>query len=358
MTSSQPHTRSPLDGAAQGGNDLPERSGGWVIAKASLGEYDSRCLRWEERPVPPPVRGQVLVRTTLLSIDPTTRNWLKLDPESMYIPLAVGDVMIGAAFGVVVGSADPDFSVGDRVTGMWGWEQYSVVDSNRLEKRSDGAQVPDTAYLSIFSHIGRAAAIGLYEIARVRPTDTVVVSGAAGATGAIAVQIAKERGCRVVALAGGPEKCGYVTDRLEADCAIDYKAEDVSSRLAEECPEGIDVYFDNVGGPILDAVLANMATGCRIALCGAMSQYNIATPDDAYGVTNLPMLLFKRARIEGYVVPDYAAEMPRIDAALHELYTNGTLTVREHIVEGLASAPEAVQLLFSGENKGKLLVRI
>ncbi|WP_139278531.1 NADP-dependent oxidoreductase [Rhodococcoides fascians] len=358
LTSPQPNVEAPPTVDCIAGQDFPNRSGGWVIAKASTGVYDPTCLRWAERAVPTPRPGQVTVRTTLLSVDPTTRNWLKLDPNSMYIPLAVGDVMIGAATGVVVATADPAFSIGDHVGGMWGWEQYSTVETARLEKHIASDQIPDSAYLSIFSHIGRAAAIGLYEIARISKNDTVVVSGAAGATGSIAVQIAKDRGCRVVALAGGPDKCRYVTDDLGVDCAIDYKSDDVAFRLAEACPLGIDVYFDNVGGPILDAVLDNMATGCRIALCGAMSQYNIAGPGDAYGIINLPNLLFKRAKIQGFVVPDFAADMSRIDAILTRLYADGTLSVREHIVEGLAAAPEAVQLLFSGENTGKLLVRV
>ena len=198
----------------------------------------------------------------------------------------------------------------------------------------------------------------MLEVGQTKPSDTVVVSGAAGATGSIAVQLAKNLGCRVIAITGGHEKCTYVVDELKADFAIDYKSEDVSARLAELSPMGVDVYFDNVGGPVLDAVLANMAVGCRIALCGAMSQYNLASPERVHGLKNLPMLLFKRAKIEGYVVPDFAAVMPRIDGTLRDLYFEGSLRLREHVLDGLESAPEGVRLLFSGENEGKLMVRV
>ncbi|MET4538649.1 NADPH-dependent curcumin reductase CurA [Arthrobacter bambusae] len=334
------------------------RSSCWVIAKASLGEYDPSCLRREERLIGAPAKGEVIVKTMLMSLDPTTRNWLTLKPELMFIPLAVGDVMVGSGLGTVVASADPGFAVGDLVTGMWGWEEYSKVTGTWLEKHSAASLIPATAYLSLFSHVGRAAAIGILEVAQTRPADTVVVSGAAGATGSIAVQLAKRLGCKVIAIAGGQEKCTYTVDKLKADFAIDYKSEDVCVRLAELCPSGVNVYFDNVGGPVLDAVLVNMAVGCRIALCGAMSQYNLASPEQVHGIKNLPMLLFKRAKIEGYVVPDFAAVMQRFDDALRDLYSEGTLELREHVLKGLDSAPEGVRLLFSGENQGKLIVRI
>lgn len=358
MINSSSKTISVANDSIQDTDGNAIRSKGWVIAKPSLGEYDPSCLRLEERPVRSMANGEVIVKTVLMSLDPTTRNWLTLKPEFMYIPLAVGDVMIGFGLGTVIASADPGFAVGDLVTGMWGWEEYSIVGATWLEKHNAGSSIPDTAYLSLFSHVGRAAAIGLLEIAQTKPSDTVVVSGAAGATGSVAVQLAKSLGCRVIAIAGGHEKSTYTVDELKADFAIDYKSEDVSARLTQLSPSGVDVYFDNVGGTVLDAVLANMAVGCRIALCGAMSQYNLSSPELAHGVKNLPMLLFKRAKIEGYVVPDYAPVMSRIDRTLRELFSEGSLKLREHVLNGLESAPDGVRLLFSGENEGKLIVRL
>ncbi|WP_345750863.1 NADP-dependent oxidoreductase [Microbacterium rhizophilus] len=334
---------------------IPPTSGAWVVDHAALGEYSPDCLRWEERPVTAP-DGGVLVRTILLSIDPTTRNWLTLDRSKQFIPFGVGDVMIGSALGVVHVSDHPGFREGDIVTGLWGWSEYAAADPALLERHDDDA-IPDEAFLSVFSHIGRAAAIGLLEIAALRPGDVVVVSGAAGATGSLAVQIAAARGHRVVAIAGGAEKCAYARS-IGADAAIDHRSDDVAARLREECPDGIDVYFDNLGGATLDAVLATMAVGCRIALCGAMSQYDLADPDDAYGVKNLPQLLWHRARIQGYVVPDYAARYAEFDRVLLDLWRSGALTARADMLDGLQSAPEAVSRNLDGRNRGKLMVRV
>ncbi len=334
------------------------RNQSWVIAKPSRGEYSSDCLRWEESEVAPLGDGEVLVRTLLLSLDPTSRNWLKLDPDSTYLPLAVGGVMIGSAVGVVEQSRANGFSPGDLVQGLWGWELYSKVAPALLERIDPPAGVPLDAYMSIFSHVGRAAVMGMLEVGALMPTDVVVVSGAAGATGSLAAQIAKAHGCRVVGIAGGGDKRRLLLETFKLDGAIDYKSEDVGGALAREFPEGIDVYFDNVGGPILDAVLANMAVGARIVICGAMSQYDLADPKDAYGCRNLPLMLFKRARMEGFVVPQFANRYAEFDAVLHHLFAQGKLLNRSHIVQGLEQAPEALKLLLTGRNEGKLMVRV
>lgn len=230
-----------------------------------------------------------------------------------------------------------------------------------MEKIEADGRIPLEAQLSIFSHVGRAAAMGLLKIGALKPTDTVVVSGAAGATGSLAAQIAKAYGCRVIGIAGGQAKCRFLKDELKLDAVIDYKTEETGPALSRLCPDGVDLYFDNVGGALLDEVLFRMAIGCRIVICGAMSQYDLASPNDAYGYKNLPQLIYRQARIEGFVVPQYTDrmdELDEIDTLLKKLYTEGKILNRAHIVEGLQQAPEALKLIFSGRNNGKLIVRI
>ncbi|WP_030255764.1 NADP-dependent oxidoreductase [Streptomyces violens] len=330
----------------------------WIVAEPALGAYDPKCLQWEEREVPEVREGHVLIRTKLLSIDPTSRNWLKLDPATTYIPIAVGDVMIGAAVGEVVESRAEGFEPGDLVSGMWGWEEYSLATPEYLQRHDRDDRIPDEAYVSVFSHIGRAAAFGLMEIGRLKSSDTVVVSAAAGATGSIAVQLAKAKGCRVIGIAGGEHKCRYVVEDLGADDAIDYRAVDVREALAEKCPQGVDLFFDNVGGAVLDAVLANMAWNCRIVVCGAMSQYDLPNPDAAYGCTNLHLLMYKCARMEGFVAGAYTGRYAEFDDILRPLYIDGSIVARSHIVDGLDKAPESISLLLDGKNNGKLMVRV
>lgn len=333
------------------------RNRSWIIASPSTDKYDPKCLQLEDRDVPALQPGRVVVRTRLLSVDPTTRNWLKLDPDMLYLPLAVGDPMVGVAVGVIVESDVDGFAPGDLVSGLWTWQEYAIADPSLLEKITPQTDIPEDAYLSVFTHVGRAAAIGILEVGALTPSDVVVVSGAAGATGALAVQIAKANGCRVIGIAGGTEKCRFVAE-IGADAVIDYKSENLHRRLATLCPDGIDLFFDNVGGPVLDAVLANMANGCRIVACGAISQYDLASPADAYGVRNLPLLLFKNARIEGFVVPKYADRLPEFDAVLLDLFTSGRLRPRSHIVEGIENAADALSMLFDGRNSGKLMVKV
>jgi hypothetical protein len=264
--------------------------------------------------------------------------------------------MLGAAVGVVEESQPPSFTKGDLVQGMWGWELYSKVRPGLL-KRIQPADIPLEAFLSIFSHVGHAAAAGLIEVGALKPTDTVVVSGAAGATGSLAAQIAKALGARVIGIAGGEVKCRLLIDTFKLDGAINYKAGDLGVALSKECPQGVDLFFDNVGGPVLDAVLANMAMGARIVICGAMSQYNLTDPKDAYGCKNLPLMLFRRARMEGFLGSAGGREA-EFEALLHRLYAEGKLLNRSHVIDGLENAPQALKLLLTGQNDGKLMVRV
>lgn len=330
----------------------------WVINYPSRGEYNPDCLRLEERAMRALENNEILVKTFLISLDPTSRNWLKLEPSSTFLPLAVGDVMIGQAVGIVEKSNSPDFAPGELVKGLWGWENYSVANPMYLEKIPKSTTVPLEAYLSIFSHVGRAAALGLFEVGKLKPNDVVVVSGAAGATGSLAAQMAKAQGNRVIGIAGSDEKTDILINEFGLDAAINYKTENVRDALARHCPDGIDLYFDNVGGEILDAVLANMAVGCRIAICGAMSQYDLANEAAAYGCKNLPEVLFRRASIQGYVVPDFMQSMGQIDAILSGFYQSGKILHRSHVIEGLEAAPEALRHVLRGTNEGKLMVRV
>jgi NADPH-dependent curcumin reductase CurA len=333
-------------------------SRGWIVAKASRGVYSPDCLSWQERSVPELRQGQVLVKTNLLSLDPTSRNWLKLESHAQYLPIKIGDVMLGVGIGEVLATQSLRFAVGDLVTGMWGWEEYSVASQDYLERVTLQAGEPLESYLSVFSHVGRAAAIGLHEIGRLNATDEVLISGAAGATGGLAAQIAKANGNRVVGIAGGQKKCDALLSELHVDHAIDYKMQNVEAEIARLFPKGVDVFFDNVGGQTLDAVLAHMAIGCRIVICGAISQYDLADHASAYGCKNLPLLVFRQGRIEGFVVPQLQARMAEFDAILHRLYAEGKLKNRAHIVEGLENAPTALKMLFAGENDGKLMIKV
>lgn len=329
----------------------------WIVDHASRGKYWPDCLRLETRALPPLTDGSVRLRTVYLSLDPTNRNWLKLDPAQTYVPLAVGDVMLGQVLSVVEESRSPALSPGDVVAGLLGWETQSVVPATRVTKLD--CSVPLQTHLTIFSHIGRAAAMGLLEVGKLNQSDTVVISAAAGATGLIAAQLALARGAaRVVGIAGGDAKCRMLEEDVGLHGAIDYKSEDVAVALARECPAGVDLFFDNVGGAVLDAVLANMAMGARIVICGAISQYDLASPELAYGCRNLPLIMFRRARMEGFVVPQFEARYGEFDAILREHYHKGQIKSRAQIVQGLENAPAALELLLTGHNDGKLMVQV
>jgi hypothetical protein len=328
----------------------------WVIAQASRGKYQPDCLRLEERELPPLTEGSVRLRTIYISLDPTSRNWLKLDPSMTYLPLKVGDVMVGAVVSIVEESRSPALSAGDAVTGMLGWETHSVVPAAQLVKVS--RDVPLETHLTIFSHIGRAAAMGMLAVGALKSGDTVVVSAAAGATGSLAAQLAAAHGAIVVGIAGGEKKCRMLVEEFGLHGAIDYKSQDVSAALARECSSGVDLFFDNVGGPVLDAVLANLAVGARIVVCGAVSQYDLPNAASAYGCRNLPLLMFRRARMEGFVVPQFMDRYAEFDAILLDLYRSGRLKNRPQYIAGLEQAPAALGLLFNGQNEGKLIVQV
>ena len=332
-----------------------------VIARPALGAYSPDVLRLEKRPLGAPAEGEVLLRVLYLSLDPTNRNWLKLAPnntvyEKIGRNLAVGDVMVGEIIGQIEESRAPGWTQGEFVGCVAEWQDRAVVPATRLRKLDVHDGEPLTVHLTIFSHIGMAAMAGIRDVGKVQPGETVLVSAAAGATGSLAVGIAKSMGCRVIGIAGGTEKCALVTGSFGADAAIDYKSEDVGEALGRLAPEGIDVYYDNVGGPILDTVLMHMANGGRVAVCGVMADYDAG--EDRPGIKNMFQVLIRHLRIEGYLANHFNAKRERYFAELRGLLEKGAIHHREHLSHGLDSVPGQLELLFSGRNQGKLIVKL
>jgi len=309
---------------------------------------------YSEEPVSAPGDGELLVRVLYISLDPAMRGWMN-EGKSYIPPVAIGEVMRAVAVGRVIASKHPGFPVDAYVSGGIGVQEYARSDGRDLMV-IDRSAAPLPVYLSVLGLPGMTAYFGLLDIGRPREGETVVVSGAAGAVGSVVGQIARIKGCRVVGIAGGEEKCRYVVRELGFDAAIDYKAEDVRKRLKKECPAGVDVYFDNVGGDILDAVLAQLARGARIVICGAISKYNNTTP--AKVTDNYFSLLVNRVSITGMVVFDYVDRYGEAAAALAGWMAEGRLRSREDIVEGLDTFPETLLRLFSGENSGKLVLKV
>jgi hypothetical protein len=308
-----------------------------------------------ETAVPEAAEGEFLVRNLYLSLDPAMRVWM-VDVPSYIPPVGIGEVMRGACVGRVVESRHPDYDPGELVLGVFGWQDYAVSDGGgAVAVTKVPEEVPATMPLGVLGITSLTAYFGLKEIAEPRPGETVAVSGAAGATGSVVGQLAKIWGCTVVGIAGGREKCDWLTDELGFDGAIDYKAEKVSARMREICPGGLDVFWDNVGGEVLEAALANLAMGARIVLCGAISNYNAPEPT---GPRNYMNLLVRRARMEGFVVFDYLSRTDEAMAELVPLVMEGKIRHREDVRDGLEAAPDALVDLYSGDNRGKLLVKI
>jgi NADPH-dependent curcumin reductase CurA len=305
-----------------------------------------------EEPVADPGDGEVVVKNKYLSLDPAMRGWMN-EGRSYVPPVKIGEVMRAGATGEVVASNFAGLNPGDHVSGMLGAQEYATV-SGKAVTRVDPKLAPLAVWLNTLGMPGLTAYFGLLDIGKPEPGQTVVVSGAAGAVGSAVGQIAKIKGCRVVGIAGGPDKCRHVVEELGFDACIDYKSENVITELRQHCPDRIDVYFDNVGGEILDAALAQLALHARVVICGAISQYNATGA--RRGIENTSMLITRRGRMEGFIVLDYASRFAEAQSELAAMVHSGTLKHREHLVEGLENAPEALSLLFSGGNHGKTLV--
>lgn len=322
------------------------------LARRPVGMVRREDFEYVAAPAPEPGDGEVLVKIRYVSLDPAMRGWMN-EGKSYVPPVAIGEVMRAYALGRVVASRSPDVAVGDHVAGVLGVQEFAVASTNRVTK-VDPARAPLPVYLGTLGMPGMTAYFGLLDVGQAKEGETVVVSGAAGAVGQVVGQIAKIKGCRAVGIAGGPEKCEYVRS-LGFDAAIDYKHEDVKAALRQHCPRGVDVYFDNVGGEILDAVLTQLAMHARIVVCGAISQYNEAR---VTGPSNYLSLLVNRARMQGMVVFDYASRYGEAAREMAGWMAAGQLKSREDVVTGLEKFPDALAMLFKGENTGKLVLEI
>ena len=324
------------------------------LAQRPVGMVKRSDFEFVEAPVRAPEEGEVLVKILFLSLDPAMRGWMN-EGKSYIPPVGLGEVMRAGAAGIVVASKHPSFAVGDHVVGALGVQEYAISNGKGLVK-VDPKVAPLPVYLGTLGMPGMTAYFGILEVGQLKDGETVVVSGAAGAVGQVVGQIAKIKGCHVVGIAGGADKCRYITDELGFDAAIDYKAEDVKEALKRHCPKGIDVYFDNVGGDILDAALSRLAMHARIVICGAISQYNNTEP--VKGPSNYLSLLVNRASMKGMVVFDFAARYGEAVKEMAGWMKQGKLKSREDIAEGIENFPETLLKLFKGENTGKLVLKV
>ena len=323
---------------------LASRPSGWV---------SESNFRIEEAPVPSPREGEVLVKNLWLSLDPYMRGRMN-EGKSYAARQELGEVMIGGTVGEVVESKHPKFAKGDQVLGMLGWQQYGLSDGKGLNK-VDASRVPLSAYLGVLGMPGVTAWVGLLDICQPKAGETVVVSAASGAVGSVVGQIAKIKGCRAVGIAGGKQKCDYVVKELGFDACVDYKAGKLNDDLKAAVPDGVDCYFENVGGEILDAVLRRMNAFSRIAVCGLISQYNATEP---YGVKAIQSILTNRIKVQGFIVSDRMELWAKALPELAGWVAAGRIKYRETVTDGLENAPKAFVGLLKGENFGKQLVRI
>jgi len=324
----------------------------FTLAARPVGLPRPTDFQYAEEPVRQPGDGEVLIRNRYISLDPAMRGWMN-DRRSYVPPIKLGEVIRALALGEVVASNDPKLAPGDHVVGLFGVQEHATVAAKDATKVLPVAPLP--VFLSTLGMPGLTAYFGLLDVGKPQPGETVVVSGAAGAVGAVVGQIAKIKGCRAVGIAGGADKCAYLRE-LGFDAAIDYKAGDLAAALREHCPDGIHVYFDNVGGATLDAALAQLAMRARVVICGAISQYNATGP--VTGPANYLSLLVHRASMTGMVVMDYAARFPEGIMEMAGWMAAGKLKSKEHIVRGLAEFPVALNMLFTGENHGKLMLEV
>jgi len=333
-----------------------QRTQRYVLAarpSTPTGPVDDGVLRYEDDAEVPELQdNQVLVRVEWLSMDTSIRGDMN-DTRSYRAPAPLGQAMRGRGAGIVQASRHPDFAAGDRVCGMLGWQQLAVTDGSALRPVSDG--VPLTASLNALGIAGQTAWIGMNDIGRPQPGETVVVTAAAGGVGYMAVQLAVAAGARVIGIAGSPEKCAWVRELGAEDC-IDYKAEDVAEAVTRLCPDRIDVIFDNVGGAMLDALLPHVAVNARIVLCGAISRYEGGRGPEP--LRNWFHLLPNRVRMQGYIYADHEHRFAEIEADILPRIRSGQIQVREQVIDGLHAAPQALRMLFDGANIGKLLVRV
>jgi NADPH-dependent curcumin reductase CurA len=335
---------------------VSERNRRFVLRERPSGRIGPGTFELVEEPVPNIVEGEALVRTQWISLDPANRGWIR-DAPSYLPPVGIGEVMRGLGLGRVVASKHPGYREGQLVTGLLGWQEWTVIrDAALFEPVNEIAGVPASAYLGALGMTGRTAWVGMTDIGCPRPGETVVVSAAAGAVGSVAGQIAKHRGARVVGIAGGHDKCALLIERLGFDAAVDRRAGDWREQLVAATPEGIDVDFENVGGEIMDAVFARLNLRARVVLCGLISGYNDV--DLSLGPRNFRMLLTQRVRLQGFIVLDHLDRRDEAVAELSGWLAAGELEMHQTVIEGFEQLPTAINMLFDGTNIGKLVVHI
>ncbi len=335
---------------------LPAVAREWRKAAVPDGEVDFGDFELVDVPVPRPGPGEFLVRTLFLSLAPVMRQYM-IDGAGIEAPLAIGDVIHGRGVGQVVATRHPGYAIGDIVHGKLGWREYAISDGapDKLMFKVNATDLPISTALGVLGITGFSAYVGMIDIAQPRPGQTVLVSGAAGGVGSIAGQLARIAGARVIGIAGSAQKCATLTGRLGFAAAIDYRTQDVDDAIRAAAPEGIDVMFDNVGGPILDAALGQIKRHARIVSCGRISQY-VAGPNHA--LVNWWRIGAQRARMEGFFVYEHSARFAEAEAQMAHWIREGSLTWLEDILDGFERVPEALMRLFAGRNMGKQLVRV
>jgi NADPH-dependent curcumin reductase CurA len=324
-----------------------------LVARPTSGPITSDLFEVVTQEVPAVGAGQLLVKQTHMSLDPAMIGWMSPDTDSYVPPVGLGDVMRSSGIGQVVESQHPDFAVGDRVRGMMGWTEYCLSDGAGLSKVPDG--IDEETVLSIFALPGITAMKGLYGFGDPKAGETLVVSGAAGSVGSLVGQLAKADGLRVIGVAGDAEKCAWIVDDLGFDGAVNYKSDDRAAQLAELTPDGVDIYFENTGGPIQQAVFDRMNAHGRIVVCGMIADY--ITEEPSPGPNWIPMVK-KRLTIRGFTVPDHYEEIPALLEQLAPYVMSGKVKYRSHVLEGIESSIEGLNLFFTGGNRGKLIVKL
>ncbi len=327
----------------------------YLLKARPQGTISDDIFAFTEQPIPYLKQDEVLVRNQYLSLDPTHRIWMS-DRDQYMEPIALGDVVRALGVGVVEESKHAAFAKGDLVTGLLGWQDYSVNGGGELRRLPADYDIPSTAFLSVLGLTGCTAYFGLLDVMQMQAGQTLVVSGAAGAVGSIVGQIAHIKGLRVVGIAGAADKCAWLTRDLGFDAAINYRTDDVAAALKTHCPKGIDGYFDNVGGKLSETVWSQMNLFGQVAICGQISSYNDTGAET--GPSNFSLVLMKRLAVKGFIVLDYMDRWPEAMAQMYAWIKEGRLTYREDIVEGLEHAPKAVNKLFDGSNTGKLILKV
>ena len=327
----------------------------WILNEFPVGEIKDNDLILKDSNLNNISDGEVLIRNIYLSLDPANRGWMS--GKASYVDaMQIGDVMRGGTIGAIEESKNEKFKKGDVVQYQGGWQEYCINDGKGLRIIPLNTGLPMPSFLSIMGMPGMTAYFGLLDVLKPKESETLVVSGAAGAVGSIVSQIAKIKGCRVIGIAGSEEKCNWLLNDLKIDGAINYKTENVSARLKELCPNGIDMYFDNVGGEISEAVINRFNIGGRMSICGQISGYNSETLQP--GPRNWINILIKRLKVQGFIVFDYQARAQEAFADMPKWIAEGKLQHKNHIVDGLENAVASLKMLFSGENKGKMIVKI